>query len=56
MKSLVVSAVVRLSLCSSLRGVRLLVKGELWGVGLWLCCQSKSLNICNFYQRKKNLM
>ena len=52
-KSLVVSAVVRLSLCSSLRGMRLLVKGELWGVGLWLCCQCKFLNICNFYQRKK---
>ena len=41
MHSLVVSAVVRLFLCSSLRGVRLLGKGEVWGVGLWLCFQCR---------------
>ena len=56
MKSLVVLAVVRLSLCSSLRGVSPTLKGVVWGVCLWFCCQSKCLNICNFYQRKENLM
>ena len=56
MKSVVVSAVVRLSLCSFLRGVSLLLKGVVWGVCLWLCCQCNCLNICNFNQRKENLM
>ena len=43
MKSLLLSAVMRLSLCSSLRGVSLPLKGVVWGVCLWLCCQCKCL-------------